>query len=90
MEIKTEKKKYSSCVPLGALHQAEPGKYFVYVLDEKKSILGDEQVARQVDVEVQYKGNRYAALEGFGNGKVIVSSTKELRNGGRVKLQEEQ
>ncbi len=90
MQIETEKKRYSSCVPLGALHQAEQGKYFVYVLDEKKSILGDEQVARQVDVEVQYKGNRYAALEGFGNGKVIVSSTKELRNGGRVKPQEEQ
>lgn len=89
MEIKTEKKSYSSCIPLSALREGEPGKYFVYMLGEKKSILGDEQVARKVDVNVLYKGNLYAAVEGIGDGNVISSSTKELTNGGRVKPQEQ-
>ena len=46
-------------------------------------------MARKVDVNVLYKGNLYAAVEGIGDGNVISSSTKELTNGGRVKPQEQ-
>lgn len=90
MQIQTEKKTYDSCLPLEALHQEEEGKYFVYTLDETQSVLGDEKVARKVDVTVEYKGDLYVAVEGLSvEQQVIISSTKELKDGGRVKPQEQ-
>lgn len=45
-------------------------------------------IARRVDVNVLYKGNRYAAVRGLGDGQdIILSSTKPISEGGRVKPQ---
>lgn len=90
VQVITNKKMYSSCIPLEALHQEEGEKYYVYTIGEKKTILGTEVVAKRVDVTIQYKGNQYAAVGGLSMGqKVIVFSTKQIQDGGRVKPQEQ-
>lgn len=90
VQIAADKELYSSCIPLEALHQESEDKYYVYTIGEKKSILGTETVAKRVDVEIAYKGTRYAAVSGLSVGqKVIVFSTKQIQNGGRVKPQKQ-
>lgn len=82
---------YEQCVPLQALY-AEKNKYFVYVLQETQSVLGNELTARRVDVTVLDKNETMAALSLgslSGDQQIIVSSDKYIEAGSRVRLQEE-
>lgn len=89
--LKAEKasKKYDTCVPLGALH-SDGGKYYVYVINEKDTILGTETAVDKVQVDILDKNNEQAAIEGsFSWGqKFVLTSSKTLRNGDRVRLVE--
>lgn len=90
VQIETSKKMYSGCIPLEALHQEEGNQYYVYTTDEKKTILGTEVIARRVDVTVEYKGDRYAAVKGLSvDQNIIVSSSKQISDGGRIKPQKQ-
>ena len=90
VQIETSKKMYSGCIPLEALHQEEGNQYYVYTTDEKKTILGTEVIARRVDVTVEYKGDRYAAVKGLSvNQNIILSSSKQISDGGRIKPQKQ-
>ena len=89
--LKTEKasKKYDTCVPLGALH-SDGDKYYVYVINEKDTILGTETAVDKVQVDILDKNNEQAAIEGsFSWGQqFVLTSSKTLRNGDRVRLVE--
>ena len=89
--LKAEKasKKYDTCVPLGALH-SDGDKYYVYVINEKDTILGTETAVDKVQVDILDKNNEQAAIEGsFSWGQQFVpTSSKTLRNGDRVRLVE--
>lgn len=90
VQIEKSKKMYSGCIPLEALHQEEGNQYYVYTTDEKKTILGTEVIARRVDVTVEYKGDRYAAVKGLSvNQNIILSSSKQISDGGRIKPQKQ-
>ena len=41
LKVEKASKKYDTCVPLGALH-SDGDKYYVYVINEKDTILGTE------------------------------------------------
>lgn len=89
--LKAEKasKKYDTCVPLGALH-SDGDKYYVYVINEKDTILGTETAVDKVQVDILDKNNEQAAIEGsFSWGQqFVLTSSKTLRNGDRVRLVE--
>ena len=90
VQIETSKKMYSGCIPLEALHQEEGNQYYVYTTDEKKTILGTEVIARRVDVTVEYKGDRYAAEKGLSvDQNILLSSSKQISDGGRIKPQKQ-
>lgn len=90
VQIETSKKMYSGCIPLEALHQEEGNQYYVYTTDEKKTILGTEVIARRVDVTVEYKGDRYAAVKGLSvDQNILLSSSKQISDGGRIKPQKQ-
>ena len=91
VQIETSKKMYSGCIPFEALRQEEGNQYYVYTTDEKKTILGTEVIARRVDVTVEYKGDRYAAVKGLSVNRniIILSSSKQISDGGRVKAQKQ-
>lgn len=85
LQMKTAKKFYESCLPLEAVHKGEDG-FYVNILDKKKSILGDEFVAKRMGVDIQYKGEGFVAVDGVGaSEKIIISTDREIVNGGRVK-----
>ena len=91
--IKTldNEKQYPSCVPIEALYQDATKQYFVFMMEEKKGILGDGYVAYRIDVEVIDKDNQYAALKAdtiSDNMEVIVQSSKAIEEGSRVRQME--
>lgn len=89
LKVEKASKKYDTCVPLGALH-SDGGKYYVYVVNEKDTILGTETAVDKVQVDILDKNNEQAAIEGsFSWGqKFVLTSSKTLRNGDRVRLVE--
>lgn len=88
--IQKESQAYQTCIPLSALNE-EQGRYFVYVAEEEESVMGKEMVVRKVNVTVIEKNESYAALtEGAltSDQKIIVNSNKEIQEGSRVRIQE--
>lgn len=91
MRVDKASKKYGTCVPLNALH-SDGDNYYVYVISEKETILGIETAVDKVQVEVLDKNNEFAAIEGYfdWNQQFVLTSSKTLRSGDRVRLLEEQ
>lgn len=78
----------SICVPLTALH-SDGMMYYVYVMNTKNSILGEELTATLRKVTIADKNDTYAALESSGltsEDAIIISSTKPLTDGKTVRL----
>ena len=91
LKVEKASKKYDTCVPLTALH-SEGDKYYVYVINEKDTILGTETAVDKVQVEILDKNNEQAAIDGTfsWDQKFVLTSSKTLRDGDRVRLLEEQ
>lgn len=88
--ITREEGPFTTCVPLSALRE-ENGRSFVYVTDTENTILGEQLVARKVEVTVRDKNNSYAALEEgslSSEQQVIISTDREVTEGSPVRLQE--
>lgn len=91
LKVEKASKKYDTCVPLTALH-SDGDKYYVYVINEKDTILGTETAVDKVQVEILDKNNEQAAIDGAfsWDQKFVLTSSKTLRDGDRVRLLEEQ
>lgn len=92
LTLSSKSKKYQVCVPLEALHQEGQDNYYILVVGEEETILGTEKVAIRVDVSIADKNDTYAALEEgtiSNSQKIIISSNKTIKEGDRVRLEEE-
>lgn len=91
LKVEKASKKYDTCVPLTALH-SDGDKYYVYVINEKDTILGTETAVDKVQVEILDKNNEQAAIDGSfsWDQKFVLTSSKTLRDGDRVRLMEEE
>ncbi|MBS6185171.1 MAG: hypothetical protein KH626_09010, partial [Clostridium celatum] len=90
--VSSKSKKYGTCVPLSALRQGEGSDYYVLVVTEKETVLGEELTAKKVDVKVEKRDGEYAAVtEGSlgRNDKIIIDSNKTIEDGDRVRLETE-
>ena len=79
---------YDLCVPASAVHSDNRGT-FVYVLEERETVLGTQNVLLRVPVEVLENGRTQTAifsaiLTAFD--QVVASSTKPLSKGARVRV----
>jgi len=77
-------------LPVESVYE-ESGVYYIYTLNEKEGILGSEYYAEKIKVQVKDKNDRYAAIEAgtiSADTKVIIYSTKELKQGQSVRPQE--
>lgn len=91
MKAVLESQTYSCTVPLTALLQ-ENGKMFVLILDTEDTILGEQYVARKVEVDVLDKNADYAALDGSAlstDSQIITDTDRYVEAGDRVRLMEE-
>lgn len=88
LDAQQESEKYPQCLPLSALRSDSNGD-FIYVLREKESILGKELVAEKVKVTVRSRDEDKIAVDGAfqPDDKVIVSSSKPIEGGDRVREQ---
>ena len=50
--VSSKSKKYGTCVPLAALRQGDGDSYYILVVTEKETVLGEELTAKKVDVKV--------------------------------------
>lgn len=91
MEASRSSEKYPCTVPLMALFQ-ENNKNFVYVMEERDTVLGKANVARKVEVKVLEKNDTYAALEQNAldtDSRVIVDMDRFVEDGDEVRLADE-
>ncbi len=81
---------YSSTVPIDAILE-ENKVYYLFTVNEKTGILGKEYYVERLKVNITDKNDRYAAIEGAAIGadtQIVIFSSKELKQGESVRLQE--
>ena len=91
MQISKKGDNYPVCVPIGALHGAE-GDQYVLRLTESETVLGRVKTAERVSVTLEDSNDTRAAVSGAlsGQDEIIVSSSKSIYDGDRVRLEEPQ
>ena len=90
--IESEKKTYESCIPIQAIHQEGVDKYHVYTIDREETVMGEQQVAKQIPVRIIDKDNLYVAVEEgiLSSGtEIIVSSDKLIDQESPVRIRGE-
>lgn len=90
-EVEKKSATYDICLPIAALQQEDSG-YFVYVVEDSSSVLGEEQVIRKHTVSVLEKNESYVALSEDSlntSQQVIVYADREIQDGSRVRIMEE-
>ena len=90
--VSSKSKKYDTCVPLAALRQGDGDSYYILVVTEKETVLGEELTAKKVDVKVEKRDGEYAAVSDGSlgrNDKIIIDSNKTVEDGDRVRLETE-
>jgi len=86
--VSNQSGEYDTCIPLRSLRQNGNQQYFIYVLEEENTVLGKELAAKEMIVEVLDKNEQYAAIKGglSFDQQVIVSASKDIIDGSRVKI----
>lgn len=82
--VDNSSEEYDNCIPLQCLRQNGNYQYFIYVVEEKDTVLGKELVAKEMIVNVLDKNEKYAALETTISGDVILSTNKDITDGSKV------
>ena len=91
MNLNKEIGRYECSLPLSALYQDNSSDY-VFLIEEKNTILGVEMTARKQKVKVIDKDASYAALEMDAfteEDKIIIETDKDVKDGTRVRPVEE-
>lgn len=90
LKVEVPASDYAFCVPIGALHLMSGEQYYVNVAEKRATVLGEEWVVRQVNVELLERNEKYAAVEGISfKQEVVIESSRTLENGSRVKVKNE-
>lgn len=90
--ISSKSKKYGTCVPIAALRQGDGSEYYILVISEKETVLGEELIAKKVDIKVEKKDGEFAAINDGSIGRseeVIIDSNKTVEDNDRVRLENE-
>jgi hypothetical protein len=75
-------------IPIDAIHEENNATY-IYTLNEKSSILGNEYYAEKIKVQISDKNDTYAAIESgviSSDTNVIIYSSNELEQGEIVRV----
>lgn len=75
------------CIPPLAVNTLET-RSWVYVVKEREGILGMEYYVEEVDVKIRDRNENWVAVEGAldGESRILLSSTKAVKNGDTVRL----
>lgn len=89
MQIIKESKNYSNVISKDAIRMDSTNEY-VFVVREKKTILGIENLATKVEIDKIEEGDRTVAIEGAfePNDKIIIDSNKSINENDTVRIGE--
>ena len=78
---------YDLCVPKSALHSDNTG-YYLLVIEQTSSVLGIENTALKVYVNISASDDDMAAVEGAidRNGRIVTGSNKPVSAGDRIRM----
>lgn len=85
-KMTTQSEYYDTVIPAGALRQDDQG-YYVLVMEERSSILGVENTAVRVAVDVLDRDSKNVAVSGAlsASSVLIIGSNKAISEGDRVR-----
>lgn len=89
LSCKKQSGSYAACISAEALFQTNFGEYYVYIVEKKEGVLGQEYCAKKVRVEVLDSNGKYAAIESsviHDETYVITSYSKIPKDGEAVRL----
>lgn len=91
-EWSKESSQYDKCIPIRALREDGTGQTYVLSVSQKEGILGNEFQAYRLDVTVVDKDTSTAAVEGAitYEDKIIIGSNKEIAQGDRIRVVEDE
>lgn len=83
---------YDKCIPIRALREDGMGQTYVLSVSQKEGILGNELYASRLDVTVIDKDTSTAAVEGAitYEDQIIIGSNKEIAQGDRIRVVEDE
>lgn len=88
-ELKKNSRKYDKCIPIEALRSDSQGKY-VLVISQRNTVLGEEDIAERVKVDVIDNNYLNAAINGeiTEEEKIIIGSSRNIEENDRVRVDE--
>lgn len=89
LQFKKVSKSYPLCVPIDCIY-SEGMQNYIFVLNEGKSILGEELRVEKRYVTILEQNENYVALDessGIADNKVIIFSSKRLEDGKQVRME---
>lgn len=88
--VMQESENYHYTVPLSAIYD-DDGKKYVLSLEQKDTVLGEQEVARKIEVQVVEHNDLYAALESETiqeDSQIITDTDRLVKAGDRIRLEE--
>lgn len=88
--VMQESENYHYTVPLSAIYD-DDGKKYVLSLEQKDTVLGKQEVARKIEVQVVEHNDLYAALESETiqeDSQIITDTDRLVKAGDRIRLKE--
>ena len=77
---------YPQCLPATAIQADGSGGYFVYLLEERATPLGQQNVLVRLPVTLEAQGDGMAAVSGSLSGQVVAGADKPLSAGAWVRV----
>ena len=88
--VMQESENYHYTVPLSAIYD-DNGKKYILSLEQEDTILGKQEIARKIEVQVVEQNNLYAALESESiqeDSQIISDTDRLVKAGDRIRLKE--
>lgn len=85
VEIKLNAGQYEQCLPATAI-QTDSSGMFVYLVEERTTLLGIQNVLIRLPVTVEAQGDGMAAVSGSISGQVVTGADKPLSEGSWVRV----
>ena len=87
--VKKQSKLYGTAVPRSAVH-TEQGNHYVYVIEERETVIGTQFFTRKVQIQILDKNSSYAAVQEGSLGaeeRVVTAAERYIQAGDRVRLE---
>lgn len=80
------------CLPIEAVNNTSETNGFIYIIDESEGFLGKEYVLRKKKVNIKEKNDTMYGVDTLAeadDSKIVISSSKKLNDGQKVRLSAE-